>query len=127
MSLSKAKRKVDEEHRQFQERWTSQYFFVEFNGSATCLICKEKVAVLKEYNLKRHYSTKHADAAVEASYVLSELIVKAGKPFTEGQFLKDCMLKVTDGLCPEKKCLFQNISLSPNAVAERTGELARNI
>ncbi len=123
-------------------------FFVEFNGNATCLICKEKVAVLKEYNLKRHYSTKHgdqyekyqederkkqatqlqreltsqqslfhrakkdADAAVEASYVVSEMIAKAGKPFTEGQFMKDCMLKVADILCPEKKNMFNNLSLS---------------
>jgi len=128
---------------------------VEFNGNATCLICKEKVAVLKEYNLKRHYSTKHgeryekyqaderektamklkkeltsqqslfckakkdADAAVEASYVVSELIAKAGKPFTEGPFMKDCMLKVAEILCPEKKSLFNNIALSTNTVAER--------
>ncbi|XP_016097781.1 general transcription factor II-I repeat domain-containing protein 2B-like [Sinocyclocheilus grahami] len=146
MSLSKPKRKVDEEHRQFQERWTLQYFFVEFNGNATCLICKEKVAVLKEYNLKRHYSTKHgeqyekyqederkrratqlqreltsqqnlfhkakkdADAAVEASYVVSELIAKAGKPFTEGQ-----------------KNLFNNLSLTANTVAERISELSSDI
>ena len=25
------------------------------------MICQEKIAVLKEYNIKRHYSTKHAD------------------------------------------------------------------
>lgn len=43
------------------------------------------------------------DAAVEASYVVSELIAKAGKPFTEGPFLKDCMMKVADILCPEKR------------------------
>lgn len=50
MSLSKPKWKVDDEH-----------FFVEFSGKATCLICKEKVAVLKEYNLKRHYWTRHGE------------------------------------------------------------------
>ena len=43
MSLTKLKRKVDGEHWQCQEGWTLQYFF---NGNATCLICKEKVAVL---------------------------------------------------------------------------------
>lgn len=162
MLLSKPKRKVDSEHRQFQERWTSQYFFVEFCGNAICLICKEKLAVFKEYNLRRHYSTKHsehdekykgddrrqraeqlqkgllsqqelfhkaskdADAAVEASYVVSELIAKAGKPFTEGQFVKDCMLRVADILCPEKRSLF-NVSLSANTVAERINGLSGNI
>ncbi|XP_073714015.1 general transcription factor II-I repeat domain-containing protein 2B-like [Misgurnus anguillicaudatus] len=163
MSLSKQKRKVDDEHRQFQERWTLRYFFVEFNGNPTCLICKEKVAAIKEYNLKRHYSTKHgeqyekfhdderkhrvtllqreltsqqsifhkakkdADAAVEASYVVSQLIAKAGKPFTEGHFLKDCMLKVADILCPEKKSMFNNIALSANTVAEQISKLSSDI
>lgn len=157
------KRKVDQEHRQFQEKWTIDYFFVEFNSNATCLICKEKVAVLKEYNLKRHYSTKHADhydkyrgderektalqlrkgltlqqnlfqkgkkeseAAVLASYAVSEMIAKAGKPFTDGEFLKDCILKVSEIMCPEKRSLFSNISLSANTVVERIVELANDI
>ena len=61
MLLSKAKRKVDDEHRQFQENWEMDSFFVEFRGNATYLICEEKIAVLKEYNLKWHYSTKNAE------------------------------------------------------------------
>ena len=123
MSFSKpaVKRKVGDEHRQFQEKWEMQYFFVEHRGTPTCLICTEKVAVHKEYNLKRHYTTRHAEeyakyqgderanrvanlktcllrqqdffkkatkennAAVEASYVVSEMIAKAGKPFKERQ------------------------------------------
>lgn len=56
-----AKRKVDAEHRVFQEKWENDYFFVDFKGNATCLICNEKIAVLGEYNLKKHYSTKHAE------------------------------------------------------------------
>ncbi|KAL6466076.1 hypothetical protein MHYP_G00262090 [Metynnis hypsauchen] len=121
MSFSKpaVKRKVGDEHRQFQEKWEMQYFFVEHRGIPTCLICTEKVAVHKEYNLRRHYTTRHAEeyakyqgderanrvanlktcllrqqdffkkatkennTAVEASYVVSEMIAKAGKPFTE--------------------------------------------
>ncbi len=67
------------------------------------------------------------DAAVEASYVVSEMIAKAGKPFTEGQFIKDCMLKVADILCPEKKNMFNNLSLSANTVAERITELSSDI
>lgn len=35
---------------------------------------------------------KEADVAVEASYLVSEWLTKVGKSFTEGQFLKDCML-----------------------------------
>lgn len=53
------KRKIGDEHRQFHEKWEMQYFFVEH--TPTCLICKEKIAVHKEYNLKRHYSTRRAE------------------------------------------------------------------
>lgn len=111
------------------------------------------LAVLKEYNLKHHYLTKHgehyekykgddrwkrgllsqqelfhkagkdADAAFEANYVVSDLIAKVGPPFMEGQFLKDCMLRIADILCPEKKSLFNNVALSTNSMGERTTEL----
>ncbi|KAF0038704.1 hypothetical protein F2P81_009188 [Scophthalmus maximus] len=47
MSWSKVKRKVDDEHRLFQEKLEMDSVFVEFRG--TFLICKEKIAVLKEY------------------------------------------------------------------------------
>lgn len=52
--------------------------------------------------------------ALEASYVVSEMIAKGGKPFTEGQFLKDCMLQVANIVCPEEKSKFNKISLSAN-------------
>uniref|UniRef100_A0A803JA82 SPIN-DOC-like zinc-finger domain-containing protein n=1 Tax=Xenopus tropicalis TaxID=8364 RepID=A0A803JA82_XENTR len=157
------KRKIDDEHRQFQEKWEMQYFFVEHRGIPTCLICAEKVAVHKEYNLKRHYSTKHAEecakyqgderakrvaslkaclmrqqdffkkatkenvASVQASYMVSEMIAKAGKPFTEGEFVKKCMLQVASIICPEKKGQFSKISLSANTVAERISDMSSDI
>ena len=164
MSLSKpsGKRKVDDVHRQFHERWELEYFFVEHRGTPTCLVCAEKVAVVKEYN-RRHYSTRHAeeyakyrgderekrvtdlkkcftwqqtlfrkptdeaDKAVKASFTLSEMIAKAGKPFTEGEFIKECMLQAASIVCPEKRAQFASISLSPNTVAERVNELSGNI
>ena len=36
------------------------YLFVLRNEKALCLICSKTVSVLKEYNLKRHYSTKNS-------------------------------------------------------------------
>lgn len=38
-----------------------QYFFVEHMDTPTCLICTEKVTVRKEYDLKRHYTSRHAE------------------------------------------------------------------
>uniref|UniRef100_A0A674BUJ9 HAT C-terminal dimerisation domain-containing protein n=1 Tax=Salmo trutta TaxID=8032 RepID=A0A674BUJ9_SALTR len=109
-------RKVDNECRVFQQEWTSKYFFI------------ESVAVLKDYNLSRHFQTKHKEkyrnmsseqrasrskellsqlqkqqglftklhaannGIASASYVLSHKIAKHGKPFAEGEFLKECLL-----------------------------------
>lgn len=53
------KRKVTDKRRTFQEKWTS-YFFVEIKNKPICLIYNEAVSVLKEFNLRRHYETKHA-------------------------------------------------------------------
>ena len=165
MSFSKpaVKRKVGDEHRQFQEKWETDYCFLEHRGIPTCLICTEKVALYKEYNIRRHYLTRHAkeyakyqgderearvaklktcllrqqdffkkankesDAAVEASYVVSGMIAKAGKSFKEGEFIKNCMLQVASIVCPENKGRLSNISLSANTAAERISELSGNI
>lgn len=54
------KRKIEDEKRAFNENWTEKYFFIEQNSKALCLICRDFVPVFKDYNLKRHYSQKHA-------------------------------------------------------------------
>ena len=55
----KKKRKIDYKCRQFQDEWSSKYFFIKSADKALCVICHEAIAVLKEYNLRRHYQTKH--------------------------------------------------------------------
>lgn len=52
------KRKVGSECRKFQTLWESEYFFKGFKGKCVCLICTETVAVMREYNVRRHYGTK---------------------------------------------------------------------
>lgn len=59
--MSSVKRKVDRECRVFKEQWTNDYFFVQCKGRAVCIICKESVAVFKEYNLRRHHETRHKE------------------------------------------------------------------
>ena len=68
--LSK-RRKVDEEFRAFKEEWENNFFFVNHHGRPTCLICNVSIAVNKEYNIKRHYETKHKS--------FSELVGQARK------------------------------------------------
>ena len=58
--MATKKRKLDKECRIFNKEWGEKYFFVEVNGQrASCIICHENVAVMKEYNIRRHYETKH--------------------------------------------------------------------
>ncbi|KAM4566993.1 general transcription factor II-I repeat domain-containing protein 2-like [Odontesthes bonariensis] len=160
-----AKRKVDAENRDFQARWEAEYLFTEVKGKPVCLLCGESVAVMKEYNLRRHYQTsqKHtvkdknmdteqrlqkvkelkrglksrqamfthvksqSEAAVKASFIVAKEVAKSARPFTEGEFIKKCMLEVCDAVCPDKRVLFSNVSLSRNTVAERVDQLSTNI
>jgi len=57
------KRKVDDEGRIFNDEWGIKYFFVQSKTGekAICVICTETIAVWKEYNIRRHYDTKHAE------------------------------------------------------------------
>lgn len=71
MSLSKVpkKRKIEEENRVFQEQWEINYFFVQGpRNKPVCLICKDTVACDKEYNIKRHYESKHENTPVNCKY-----------------------------------------------------------
>ena len=55
------------------------------------------------------------------------MIAKAGEPFTEGEVVSKCMLQAAHIVCPEKKCQFNNISLSSKTVAERISDLSSDI
>ena len=72
------KRKVDRECRAFHKDWMPKYFFTKVGNKAVCLLCAQNVAVLKEYNISRHYATKHGNygnnlSAVERQTRATEL------------------------------------------------------
>ena len=58
--------------------------------------------------------------------MISEMFAKAGKPFTEGEFIKKCMLQAANIICSEKKSQFNTISLSANTRAERVSDMSSN-
>uniref|UniRef100_A0A3P9L2A9 Uncharacterized protein n=1 Tax=Oryzias latipes TaxID=8090 RepID=A0A3P9L2A9_ORYLA len=70
---------------------------------------------------------KSHGAAVKASFIVAEEVAKSARPFTEGEFIKNCMLKLCDAVCPDKRQLFSNVSLSRNTVAERIDQLSTNL
>ncbi|XP_047989846.1 general transcription factor II-I repeat domain-containing protein 2-like [Leguminivora glycinivorella] len=128
-----------------------------------CLVCNESVAAMKEYNIKRHYDTKHSkkfadlqgqlridkaeslkkqlerqqhsfrkhnedsEAVVKVSYIISEKIARKSKPFTDGEFIKECLEDAADVLSPLQKSLYAKVSLSGVTVARRIEDLAGDI
>lgn len=79
---------------------------------------------------RRQIFTKQSqqnEAVVKASYKVSHIRTKAGKPFTDGQLVKDCILATLQEICPDKFSLFSAISLLANTVARRTEDLGNNV
>ena len=49
------------------------------------------------------------------------------KPFTIGEFVKECLLTAVNFVCPEKKSLFAYISLSARTVTRRIEDLSADV
>ena len=74
--------------------------------------------------------TKKSDNAnnhLRASYIVSEKIAKHSKNYSDGEFVKNCLIVVAECLCPEKRKDFDNISLSRRTITRHIEELATNI
>ena len=161
--MSTKKRKIDAECRVFKKMWTAKYLFTEIRGKAVCLVCGDQIAVFKEYNLNRHYKTKHSEnyknlsdaemarmsedlvaklkkqqgvftklhtyreAATKTSFVISHKIAKKNKPFSDGEFVKECLMDSASLICPEKRKAFENVSLSRRTVTRRIEDIAGNL
>ena len=69
-------------------------------------------------------------ALTVASNIVSWEIVRHMKPFTDGKFIKECMIKVAARLFPDKPDIqraFKDIPLSARTVARRADMLSSNI
>lgn len=56
--------------------------------------------------------TKEQEHATKASYTIAHIIAKKNKPFSDGDYIKECMFAIADILCPNITTQFQNVSLS---------------
>ncbi|XP_015431669.1 PREDICTED: general transcription factor II-I repeat domain-containing protein 2-like [Dufourea novaeangliae] len=85
----------------------------------------EEEHLAKEYNLKRHYDTNHKTNYDQ--YVAKLREDKLSKPFTEGEFISECLIKAPEVLCPAQIKKFKSGSLSRNTVTSRIDEIAENL
>ena len=60
---SSKRRKVDYENRLFKKEWIGRYAFILPTDSSNphCLVCSQKIALVKSSNFKRHYESKHSE------------------------------------------------------------------
>ena len=47
-----------------------------------------------------------SEAAVKANFIVVAEIAKEAQPFTEGEFVKNCMINVCDIVCSDKRQAF---------------------
>ena len=55
------------------------------------------------------------------------MIAESGKPYSEGDVIKSCLVKAAEHVCTEKTSLFKNISLTRNIVAERIEDMSLDL
>ena len=91
----------------------------------------DKVAKLKNVLVRQQAVivnlSSQQESVVAASYIVAEVIAKRCKPFSDGEFVKECFFRVADVLCPEKKEQFEQLSLFRQTFARRIEELGNSI
>ena len=78
-------------------------------------LSKLKIVLLAEQNIFVR-QTQVNQSAVRASFRIAQLIASSRKPFTDGEFVKKCMNAVAEEVCPEKKDVFNTVSLSASTI-----------
>uniref|UniRef100_UPI0019396E1D general transcription factor II-I repeat domain-containing protein 2-like n=1 Tax=Styela clava TaxID=7725 RepID=UPI0019396E1D len=136
------------EKRKFNIQWTEKYFVTELFGNITCLICNDKISVCKEYNVRRHYVSKHeseyqtfneerrktkieeltkAISSQQANLLIAEKLAKKGKPLIDGELIKECIVIAFNEYCPDKVNLVKEACLSHQTIGRRIDDLGDNI
>jgi hypothetical protein len=91
---------------------------------------------IKASNLLKHLSEEQSffkkiiadnEAATKVSFQISRENAAADKSFTEGEFVKKCLLIAASELCPDKKSVFENITLSRMTVQRRVTDISNNL
>ena len=62
---------------------------------------------------------------MRASYDVSRILARWMKPFSDGDFIKECHIAVVDSVCPEQRSIFETVSLSSRTVRRRIEEMSQ--
>ena len=62
-----------------------------------------------------------------ASFLLAFKIPKASKPFSDGEFIKQCMVETAGILCPDTQSKYEQISLSRRTVTQHVEQIDEHL
>ena len=87
----------------------------------------QKIATLKR-NLSHQQSVfvnlqDDSKSPVRASFYVAQFIGESGRPFTDREFVKKCLIKVVQETCPDKLRCIRDVTLSASTVARRVEHL----
>jgi len=67
------------------------------------------------------------EKVVRCSSLIAQRIAQNMKPYSDGNFVKQCLIDVAEEMCPEMVQEYEKLSLSRWTIARRIDELAGNI
>ena len=80
----------------------------------------------KQQNSFKKLVYKSSDT-VRASYIISKILAKHMKPFSDGEIVKECLEAVSGIYFPDKKQILPEICLSRRTITRRVEEMAEDI
>ena len=94
-----------------------------------CLICQNTIAIIKKYNIKHHYCTKHAAKfdGIKGQLWFDEIEQFKKCLSSDGEFIKNFLELFIRHVFPEKKCVVEQLSLSQFTVARQIDHLSENV
>ncbi|XP_077971735.1 general transcription factor II-I repeat domain-containing protein 2-like [Styela clava] len=105
-------------HKNFGQQFSTQ----ELKVKAADMVIKLKQ---QQRTLIKFSSTQ--EAATKASFVLAHKIAKSNKPFSDAEFVKDCMVDAINIVCPEVKSKIDAIPMSRTTTVRRIEAIAANL
>ena len=98
--------------------------FEELHGEARKQRLGKLMKGLKSQQDSIFRPTIDKEKAMLSSYIVSQKIAEKCKPFSDGEFVKDCMVACAMKLCPKEKQKFEDVSLSRQTVTRRIVDMA---
>ena len=101
--------------------------YAEFIGkSRENLVTKLKSSLSAQQNIFTKFVAQN-EKSVMAPYVIAKKTARSARPFTDGEFVRECMQEVAKVMLPDKSRLFDDISLSRNSIARRIEDIGEDL